>query len=83
MTAIHETHFEGVSAASGASLSEAIGGIAAIVLTILGLAHVAPNFLVAVATIAVGVARLSGRSGLDLRPLERWGVPEETGGAER
>ncbi len=56
MTAIHETHFESTSPTSGASLSEAIGGLVAIVLTILGLAHVAPNFLVAIATIAVGVA---------------------------
>jgi hypothetical protein len=56
MTAIHETHVESVSPASGASLSEAMGGIVAIILTILGLAHVAPTLLVAVATIAVGVA---------------------------
>jgi hypothetical protein len=38
------------------SYSEALGGIAAIVLTILGLAHVAPIFLVAIATVAVGAA---------------------------
>lgn len=38
------------------SYTEALGGIAAIVLTILGLAHVAPVFLVAIATIAIGAA---------------------------
>jgi hypothetical protein len=37
---------------------EAIGSIVTIVLTILGLAHVAPNFLVAIATIAFGAALL-------------------------
>jgi hypothetical protein len=38
------------------SYTEALGGVAAIVLTILGLARVAPVFLVAIATIAVGAA---------------------------
>lgn len=38
------------------SAAEIIGGLAAIVLTILGLAHVAPNLMLPVATIAVGVA---------------------------
>ena len=56
MTSVHDSHFENLSSTSGASLSETIGGIVAIVLTILGLAHVAPGFLVAIATIAVGVA---------------------------
>lgn len=55
MTVTQEGHFES-KAASGASASEAVAGIVAIILTILGLAHVSPNFLVAVATIAVGVA---------------------------
>ena len=39
-----------------ASAAEIIGGIAAIVLTILGLAHVAPNLMLTIATIAIGVA---------------------------
>jgi hypothetical protein len=40
------------------SIGEAIASIVAIVLTILGLAHVAPTFLVAIATIAFGAALL-------------------------
>lgn len=42
--------------ASGLADVEGLAGAAAIVLTILGLAHVAPTFLVAVAVIAVGIA---------------------------
>lgn len=56
MAALHETHFDHMDSASGAAVSEAIGGIVAIILAILGLAHVAPEFLVAIATIAIGVA---------------------------
>ena len=52
-------HFESAKATSSASASEAVAGIVAIVLTILGLAHVSPTFLAAVATIAVGVALIS------------------------
>jgi hypothetical protein len=52
-------HFENTKATSSASASEAVAGIVAIVLTILGLAHVSPTFLAAVATIAVGVALIS------------------------
>lgn len=48
---------EGVArSASGLADVEGLAGAAAIVLTILGLAHVAPTFLVAVAVIAVGIA---------------------------
>lgn len=39
-----------------ASTAEVIGGAAVVVLTILGLANVAPNLMLAVATIAIGVA---------------------------
>lgn len=46
-------------AASGTAAIESVGGIAAVVLTILGLANVAPIFLVAIATIAVGAALLA------------------------
>ena len=56
MSAVDKVHFESTGTSSGASISEAIGGIVAIVLAILGLAHIAPIFLVAIATIAVGVA---------------------------
>lgn len=52
------------SAFSGLTAAEAIAGIVAIVLTILALAHVAPNFLVAIATIAIGVALLAQGSGV-------------------
>jgi hypothetical protein len=38
------------------SAAEIIGGIAAIILTILGLAHVAPSLMLPIATIAIGVA---------------------------
>ena len=51
--------FEGSVAPTGKAAIESIGGIAAIVLTILGLARVAPVFLVAIATIAVGAALLA------------------------
>ena len=48
---------EGVArSASGLADVEGLAGAAAIVLTILGLAHVAPTLLVAVAVIAVGIA---------------------------
>lgn len=40
----------------GGSTTEALAGAAAIVLTILGLANLAPNFMVAVAAIALGAA---------------------------
>jgi hypothetical protein len=58
MSVTHHGHFDSAKAASGASASEAVAGIVAIVLTILGLAHVSPTFLMAVATIAVGVAMI-------------------------
>jgi hypothetical protein len=41
------------------SYSQGIAGIAAIVLTILGLAHVVPTYLVAIATLAVGAALIT------------------------
>lgn len=59
MSVTHHGYFDSAKAASGASASEAVAGIVAIVLTILGLAHVSPGFLMAVATIAVGVALIS------------------------
>lgn len=40
------------------SIAQAIAAIATVILTILGLAHVAPNFLVAIATITFGAALL-------------------------
>jgi hypothetical protein len=43
---------------TGGSLAEAIGGIAVVVLSILGLAHVAPNFMIPIATLVVGGALL-------------------------
>lgn len=46
-------------ASTGLATAEAIAGIIAIVLTILGLAHVEPQLLVAIATIAIGVALLA------------------------
>lgn len=54
--AIAERQFENVGGGAGAWMTESVGGIAAIVLTILGLAHVAPVFLVAIALIAAGAA---------------------------
>ena len=47
---------EGARTAPSTRTSEAVCGAVAIVLTILGLAHVAPVFLVAVAAIAIGIA---------------------------
>jgi hypothetical protein len=42
--------------ATSAGLTEALGGVAAVVLGILGLVHIAPNLLMTIATIAVGIA---------------------------
>jgi len=44
---------------TGTAALEALAGVAIVVLTILGLAHVAPVFLVAIATIIAGIALLS------------------------
>jgi hypothetical protein len=44
--------------ALGRSLSGSIGGAAAVVLAILGLANIYPHFMVAIATIAIGAALL-------------------------
>ena len=56
MATVDGARLEDSRSASGMAASEAIAAIVAIVLTILGLALVAPTLLVAVATIAVGVA---------------------------
>jgi len=49
---------------SSNSIARAIASISTVVLTILGLAHVAPNFLVAIATITFGGALLLHGAGL-------------------
>ena len=54
MTSPEDRHIA-ESVGSG-SAAEIIGGIAAIVLTILGLAHVAPSLMLTIATIAIGAA---------------------------
>jgi hypothetical protein len=55
--ALTDRQFESVSSGgANAWMTESIGGVVAIVLTILGLAHVAPVFLVAIALIAAGAA---------------------------
>jgi hypothetical protein len=54
--AITERQLENVGNGTGGWMTEAVGGIVAVVLTILGLAHVAPVFLVAIALIAAGAA---------------------------
>jgi hypothetical protein len=54
MTSPEDRHIA-ESLASG-SVAEIIGGLAAIVLTILGLAHVAPTLMLPIATITIGVA---------------------------
>jgi hypothetical protein len=56
----------GQADASG-SLTEAFGGAAAVVLSILGLVHVAPLWLASIATIAVGVAFLVAGSAVAAR----------------
>jgi len=56
--ALAEAEFTGTSNAFGIGISESVGGAAAIVLTILGLAHVVPVFLVAIALIAAGAAQI-------------------------
>ncbi|MEJ2344967.1 MAG: hypothetical protein P8076_02215 [Gammaproteobacteria bacterium] len=43
---------------TGGSAAEIVGGVAAVVLAILGLAHVAPRFMLTIATIAIGAALL-------------------------
>jgi hypothetical protein len=64
MSATQSVTYEGSNGSSGTAAAEAVGGIAAIVLTILGLAHVAPGFLVAIATIAIGAALLAQGSAI-------------------
>ena len=59
MSVTHTGSLEGSHGASSAGLTEALGGVAAVVLTILGLAHVAPSLLVAIATIAVSIDLLA------------------------
>ena len=59
MSVTQRAAFETSGGAVGSAAIEAIAGIAVIVLTILGLAHVAPVFLVAIATIIAGVALLA------------------------
>jgi hypothetical protein len=54
MTSPEDRHIA-ESVVSGTA-AEIIGGVAAIVLTILGLAHVAPSLMLTIATIAIGVA---------------------------
>lgn len=56
MSTVDKAQLESPLGGAIGSYSEALVGIAAIVLTILGLARVAPIFLVAIATIAVGAA---------------------------
>lgn len=56
---IHSAGFAKTGASSGVAAAEAIAGAIAIVLTILGLAHVESDLLVAIATIAIGVALLA------------------------
>lgn len=56
MSAIERTQFANLNGKAIGAYAEALGGFAAIVLTILGLGRVAPLFLVAIATIAVGTA---------------------------
>jgi hypothetical protein len=53
---IADRQFESVSSCTSAWMTESVGGIVAVVLTILGLAHVAPVFLVSIALIAAGAA---------------------------
>jgi hypothetical protein len=55
MTITQEMYSEGTHAAASWSVGEISAGIVVIVLTILGLAGVVPNLLVAIATIAAGV----------------------------
>lgn len=58
-SAVSSSAFDRGNVSTGLTAAEAGAGIAAIVLTILGLAHVAPGFLAGIATIAVGVALLA------------------------
>lgn len=78
MSMTQEGRFDSMRAESGASASEAVAGIVAIVLTILGLAHVAPNFLVAVATIAVGMALILHGGVIAAEYARLVSQPEET-----
>jgi hypothetical protein len=54
--AVAERQFESSSNSTAGWMIEAVGGIVAVVLTILSSAHVAPVFLVAIALIAAGAA---------------------------
>lgn len=61
---VADRHFESVGNGSSAWMTESVGGIVAIVLTILGLAHVAPVFLVAIALIAASAALVIRGAGI-------------------
>lgn len=83
-----DRQFEGVTGSSGGWVTKSVGGIVAIVLTILGLAHVVPVFLVAIALIAAGAAlvfrgaAIAGEYGRVLqRPGETIAIAELGGGA--
>lgn len=73
--------------ATGGSTAEIVGGLAAVVLAILGLAHVAPRFMLTIATIAIGAALVfegasiaAEYSGLLARADESTMEPTEMGG---
>jgi len=61
---VADRRFENVGTGSSAWMTESVGGIVAIVLTILGLAHVAPVLLVAIALIAAGAALVIRGAGI-------------------
>jgi hypothetical protein len=53
-----------VESGNGEPFAEAVGGIVTVILAILGLAHVAPNYLVPIATIVFGAVVLNHGVGL-------------------
>src|SRR5262249_24518809 len=64
------------SAVAGGSLAEGLGGAAAVILAIIGLAGLLPRYMAAIATITIGVAFLAQGGAI----ASRWSAIRETVG---
>ncbi len=75
MTAIERSGYE---LSQGGSVVEAVGGVAAVVLAILGFAHVSPRFLEAIGVIVLGIAVLSLGTSLTVEYARQLVRPADT-----
>jgi hypothetical protein len=67
-----------LDAANGSSLAQSIGGLAAIILAIVGLAHVLPHYMVAIGALVIGAAFIfqGGNTFVEFSTL----LPRQSGG---